>query len=241
VHHNPKPSIETLRPKSQDTKRTAQTPTKALQDSKPPVLRSRSATINSEPVKRVEAVLQNKQLNSQLEQGEEKRSALLTSSPNLSLEEEDLSDLRQRRTSINIISQSKPTPRASTSFESRLSEHKQVAGKYDMPIRVVVRKRPLSRGEHSRQDKDVLEIRPNGVVMVHEPKVKVDLTKVIETQTFVFDDAFDYNETNECIYFRTVHPLVSFMFEGGKASCFAYGQTGSGKVITSHSNCLKWI
>lgn len=99
-----------------------------------------------------------------------------------------------------------------------------------MPIRVVVRKRPLSRTETNRNDKDILEIRSNGMVLVHEPKVKVDLTKVTETQTFVFDDAFDSMENNALIYSRTVRPLVSFMFEGGKASCFAYGQTGSGKV-----------
>jgi kinesin family protein 2/24 len=111
---------------------------------------------------------------------------------------------------------------------SCVEEHQQPA--YNMAIRVVVRKRPLSRAEVQRQDKDVLEVRSNGAVLVHEPKVKVDLTKVTETQTFVFDDAFDSSESNEAMYARTVRPLVSFMFEGGKASCFAYGQTGSGKV-----------
>lgn len=100
----------------------------------------------------------------------------------------------------------------------------------DMPIRVVIRKRPLSRTELSKGDRDVLEIRQNGIVLVHEPKTKVDLTRVVETQTFIFDDAFDANESNEVIYDRTVKPLVDFIFSGGKATCFAYGQTGSGKV-----------
>lgn len=102
----------------------------------------------------------------------------------------------------------------------------------DMPIRVVVRKRPISRTEKSRGDYDVLEIRRAGKVFVHEPKVKVDLTKVIETQNFIFDDAFTDLETNENIYARTIKHLVSFVFEGGKASCFAYGQTGSGKTFS---------
>ncbi len=62
---------------------------------------------------------------------------------------------------------------------------------------------------------------------MHEPKTKVDLTKVVETQSFTFDDAFEAEETNEMIYRRTIQPLVSFVFEGGKASCFAYGQTGN--------------
>ena len=51
---------------------------------------------------------------------------------------------------------------------------------------------------------------------------------MIETQSFTFDDAFDAQETNEAMYARTIAPLVSFLFDGGKASCFAYGQTGSG-------------
>jgi DNA replication protein DnaC len=70
------------------------------------------------------------------------------------------------------------------------------------------------------------------VVLVHEPKVKVDLTKIVETTPFVFDDAFDAEDTNERIYARTVRHLVNFVFDGGKASCFAYGQTGSGKTFT---------
>jgi Kinesin motor domain len=60
------------------------------------------------------------------------------------------------------------------------------------------------------------------------PTQQVDLTKIIETQSFTFDDAFDAAETNEMMYSRTISPLVAFLFDGGKASCFAYGQTGSG-------------
>ena len=66
-----------------------------------------------------------------------------------------------------------------------------------------------------------------GTVLLHEPKTKVDLTKVVETQSFVFDDAFEAHETNETIYDRTIKQLVNFVFDGGKASCFAYGQTGT--------------
>lgn len=99
-----------------------------------------------------------------------------------------------------------------------------------MAIRVVVRKRPLSRTEQNRGEKDVMDIDEGGLVYVHEPKTKVDLTKIIETQSFKFDDAFDDYETNDVIYSRTVRPLVRNVFTGGKATCFAYGQTGSGKV-----------
>ena len=63
--------------------------------------------------------------------------------------------------------------------------------------------------------------------MVHEPKVKLDLTKYVEPHPFKFDDVFQEIETNEDIYHRSVKCLLKTVFEGGRASCFAYGQTGS--------------
>ena len=102
----------------------------------------------------------------------------------------------------------------------------------DMPIRVVVRKRPISTIETNRGDRDVMDIHPGGVVLLHEPKVKVDLSKVVESHEFIFDDAFQATDSNEVIYNRTVKGLVSSIFSGGKATCFAYGQTGSGKTFT---------
>lgn len=102
----------------------------------------------------------------------------------------------------------------------------------DMAIRVVVRKRPISKNEFGRGEKDILEVDTNGETYVHEPRTKVDLTKVIETHAFKFDDAFDADSTNEQIYRRTVKALISVVFDLGRASCFAYGQTGSGKTFT---------
>jgi len=102
----------------------------------------------------------------------------------------------------------------------------------DMAIRVVVRKRPISKRELGQGDRDVMEVGRRGQVWIHEPKTKVDLTKIIETQEFRFDDAFEAHETNEVIYSRTIKHLVNFVFDGGKASCFAYGQTGSGKTFS---------
>lgn len=99
----------------------------------------------------------------------------------------------------------------------------------DMAIRVIVKKRPVNRMD-GKGDKDILEIRDGGHVIVHEPKTKVDLTKVVESTEFFFDDAFTELDTNELIYARAIRPLVNTALEGGKGSCFAYGQTGSGKV-----------
>ncbi|XP_055490889.1 kinesin-like protein KIF2A isoform X2 [Leucoraja erinacea] len=99
-------------------------------------------------------------------------------------------------------------------------------------ICVCVRKRPLNKKENVIRDLDVLTIPSKDVVMVHEPKQKVDLTKYLENQTFRFDYAFDETATNEMVYRFTARPLVETIFDRGMATCFAYGQTGSGKTHT---------
>lgn len=58
--------------------------------------------------------------------------------------------------------------------------------------------------ELSMKDLDVITIPSKDVVMVHEPKQKVDLTRFLENQTFRFDYAFDESSTNEMVY-RLVH------------------------------------
>ncbi|XP_064413812.1 kinesin-like protein KIF2A isoform X2 [Latimeria chalumnae] len=99
-------------------------------------------------------------------------------------------------------------------------------------ICVCVRKRPLNKKENTMKDLDVITIPSKDVVMVHEPKQKVDLTRYLENQTFRFDYAFDDTATNEMVYRFTARPLVETIFERGMATCFAYGQTGSGKTHT---------
>nr|XP_033772972.1 kinesin-like protein KIF2C isoform X3 [Geotrypetes seraphini] len=99
-------------------------------------------------------------------------------------------------------------------------------------ICVCVRKRPLNKQELSKKEIDVISVPSKGVLLVHEPKLKVDLTKYLENQAFRFDFAFDEAVSNEMVYRFTARPLVQTIFEGGKATCFAYGQTGSGKTHT---------
>ncbi|KAG0228206.1 Kinesin-like protein kif24 [Actinomortierella wolfii] len=98
-------------------------------------------------------------------------------------------------------------------------------------IRVCVRKRPLNSKEISKGEKDMAHVTGRQLA-VDEPKVRVDMTKYIERHNFVFDEVFDSDATNEDVYRRTALPLVQYLFEGGKATCFAYGQTGSGKTYT---------
>ncbi|GAB5574995.1 kinesin-like protein KIF2C isoform X1 [Prionailurus iriomotensis] len=100
-------------------------------------------------------------------------------------------------------------------------------------ICVCVRKRPLNKQELAKKEVDVISVPSKGLLLVHEPKLKVDLTKYLENQAFCFDFAFDETASNEVVYRFTARPLVQTIFEGGKATCFAYGQTGSGKTHVS--------
>ncbi|XP_032103245.1 kinesin-like protein KIF2C isoform X3 [Sapajus apella] len=99
-------------------------------------------------------------------------------------------------------------------------------------ICVCVRKRPLNKQELAKKEIDVISIPSKCLLLVHEPKLKLDLTKYLENQAFCFDFAFDETASNEVVYRFTARPLVQTIFEGGKATCFAYGQTGSGKTHT---------
>ena len=99
-------------------------------------------------------------------------------------------------------------------------------------ICVAVRKRPMNKKELMKKDIDVITIPSKNLLLVHEPKQKVDLTRYLENHMFRFDYAFDENADNEIVYRYTAKPLVNTIFEGGMATCFAYGQTGSGKTHT---------
>nr|XP_032811586.1 kinesin-like protein KIF2A [Petromyzon marinus] len=100
-------------------------------------------------------------------------------------------------------------------------------------ICVCVRKRPLNKKELAQKEIDVVTVPSRDVLMVHEPKHKVDLTKYLDNQTFRFDYAFDESTSNEIVYKFTAYPLVQSIFNKGMATCFAYGQTGSGKTHVS--------
>ncbi|KAJ1359072.1 hypothetical protein KIN20_017700 [Parelaphostrongylus tenuis] len=102
----------------------------------------------------------------------------------------------------------------------------------DSRISVCVRKRPLNKKEISRKEIEVITIPNRDHLIVHQPQVKVDLTKYLDNQKFRFDYTFDENTSNEMVYKFTAQPLVKTIFEQGFATCFAYGQTGSGKTHT---------
>ncbi|KAL6537533.1 Kinesin-like protein KIN-13B [Orobanche minor] len=107
-------------------------------------------------------------------------------------------------------------------------------------IKVVVRKRPLNKKELTKNEEDIIETCSNSLV-VHETKLKVDLTEYIEKHEFVFDAVLDEEVSNDEVYRETVEPIVPIIFQRTKATCFAYGQTGSGKTYTMKPLPLKAV
>ncbi|KAK8597808.1 hypothetical protein V6N13_095205 [Hibiscus sabdariffa] len=107
-------------------------------------------------------------------------------------------------------------------------------------IKVVVRKRPLNKKEIAKKEEDVITIGSNSnALVVHEKKLKVDLTEYVEKHEFLFDAVLNEDVSNEEVYSETVEPIVPLIFNRTKATCFAYGQTGSGKTYTMQPLPLK--
>lgn len=124
-------------------------------------------------------------------------------------------------------------------------EHLDAESDEEMRIRVVVRKRPMSRKEAAHaDDADVIHpLRYNdyGRILVYQPKTRVDLTREVETLPFAFDNVFPEDSDNSQIYDDTIKSLIPGAFEGRWASVFAYGQTGSGKTFTMMGSTLTGI
>ncbi|CAF5195335.1 unnamed protein product, partial [Rotaria magnacalcarata] len=138
----------------------------------------------------------------------------------------------ERRQKLSEVDQSIPA----WEFQAMVSEYRQQLDvkllvmndpQKDLKICVCVRKRPITKKELNKKDIDVLTIPNKEVVIVHLPKVKVDLTKYIDNQKFRFDYGFHETCNNELVYHFTAHPLVQSLFQGNNPMVFAYGQTGS--------------
>ena len=71
--------------------------------------------------------------------------------------------------------------------------------------------------EEDRGEEDSIEaVMAEARLTVHEPRVKVDLTKYVEHHAFAFDDVLDGNVSNDAVYRSTVQPLVATIFRAGK-------------------------
>ena len=139
----------------------------------------------------------------------------------------------ERRQKLSEVDQSIPA----WEFQAMVTEYRQQLdvtllqmneAQKDLKICVCVRKRPITKKELGKKDIDVLTVPNKELVIVHLPKVKVDLSKYIDNQKFRFDYAFHETSNNELVYHFTAHPLVQSLFQGNNPMVFAYGQTGSG-------------
>ena len=132
-------------------------------------------------------------------------------------------------------------------------------------VSVFVRKRPLNAKEYAADAVDCVTVGRDtksgacGVVVMHEPKVRVDLRREVELHRFQFDGAFSAGQDTMHVYASCVSPVVRSALSAlsvasakhtrkddigpplaavdanGRQSggtVFAYGQTGSGKTYT---------
>ncbi|XP_078176827.1 kinesin-like protein KIN-13B isoform X2 [Carex rostrata] len=136
-----------------------------------------------------------------------------------------------------MIDESEPTISTSKQTGKGLSTDKEKSNSV-AKIRVAVRKRPLNKKEIAKREEDIISIHTNSLV-VHETKLKVDLTEYMEKHEFVFDAVLDEGVSNDEVYRETVEPIVPAIFQRTKATCFAYGQTGNGKTYTMQPLPLK--
>ncbi|CAO3587768.1 unnamed protein product [Absidia cylindrospora] len=134
------------------------------------------------------------------------------------------------KTSSNMTTPLTPPSTATMTKSANLS--RTLSNDLQQRIRVCVRKRPLSRKEVNHGELDIAQLVGAHTIQLNAPKTRVDLTRYTEQHSFTFDEAFNSGSSNIEIYNRTARPLVNYIFNGGKATCFAYGQTGSGKTYT---------
>ncbi|CAB4494452.1 unnamed protein product [Rhizophagus irregularis] len=99
-------------------------------------------------------------------------------------------------------------------------------------IRVCVRKRPLNDNEILINERDIADIRNNYTLKIDKPRTRANTRNCIERHSFTFNEVFDEDDNGNEVFIKTALPLIKFIFNGGKATCFVYGQSGSGKTFT---------
>ncbi|GAB4842207.1 hypothetical protein Ancab_012165, partial [Ancistrocladus abbreviatus] len=97
-----------------------------------------------------------------------------------------------------------------------------------------VRKRPLNKKELTKNEENIIETNSNSLI-VHETKLKVDLTEYVEKHNFVFDAMLNEEVSNDEVYRETVEPIVAIIFQLTKATYFAYGQTAE-QFLSGHQD-----
>lgn len=96
-------------------------------------------------------------------------------------------------------------------------------------VKVVVRCRPLSKGEMSDGKKSTVNIdTKRGQIAIKNPK----LDEKEPAKQFTFDIVYNWNTEQITLYQETASPIVDSCLEGYNGTIFCYGQTGTGKTFT---------
>jgi kinesin family protein 2/24 len=138
--------------------------------------------------------------------------------------------LRRRASNVSINS-ARHARVSSYGAETDVSSVEDMSERYKSNIRVVVRKRPR-RIPLEKEEIDVVKCDGTQNIAIYEPKLKVDMTRIVEPSLFQFDYVFDERCNNNKIYEECGRPLIEAMNRGENAITFAFGQTGSGKTHT---------
>ncbi|CAG8786720.1 15870_t:CDS:2 [Cetraspora pellucida] len=159
------------------------------------------------------------QVNSRIPSPFTKVKSIAQQSPEEEEEEENQPNSSpNRRSNLNAYGVPSRHPSRNNSYSQPAKQN--VPSNLNDKIRVCVRKRPLSKKELTRNEKDIASVSGQRTVLINEPKMKVDLTKYVEQHTFFFDDVFDAEATNEEVYKRTALPLVEYIFRGGSGKTY---------------------
>ena len=90
------------------------------------------------------------------------------------------------------------------------NDNEEVAEENIPKIQVAVRKRPMNRGEVSRNEPDIARVEnAKQKIIIHEPKQKVDLTKYVESHHFIFDEVIFATATAAAVAATTTTTTVA--------------------------------
>lgn len=104
---------------------------------------------------------------------------------------------------------------------------------WDSRVRVCVRKRPLFKHEAGSDEFDVVSIRDEDELVVHNCLTKADLKSLyVSHMGFRFSRVFDADANDGDIYADCTRPVVEHVMQGFMGTVFMFGQTGSGKTHT---------
>lgn len=100
-------------------------------------------------------------------------------------------------------------------------------------VRVCVRKRPLFGYEREADEFDVITVRGQSELVIHNCLTKADLRSLfVSHMGFRFSHAFGEGASDEDVYMQCAAPAVRHVQQGGVGTLFMFGQTGSGKTHT---------